>query len=103
MQVTRAMKHHLVTRDNWQLVHRIYRHATSACAESATTIRSFQPRETDAQAAATVEQALGYCFSDAKLKETALTHSCAPLTFFFFVYFLATSAVQLGACASHLH
>lgn len=90
VQVTTAMKHHLVARDNWQLVHRIYRHATSACAESAT-IRSFQPREADAQAAATVEEALGYCFTDAKLKETALTHSCAPLFLIFFQHHCCTA------------
>ena len=77
VQVTRAMKEHLVARDNWQLVHQIYRHVTSAGADSAAR-HSFQPRESNTEAAVGVEEALGYSFARQDLRETALTHSCAP-------------------------
>lgn len=80
VQVTSMLKEHLVTADNWRLVHRIYRHAISAASNATTTRRSFQPRESSPGSSTlpvTVEDALGYRFKDKRIMETAITHSCA--------------------------
>lgn len=80
LQVTHMMKDHLEKAGNWQVVHRMYRHASSASHDT-TVKRLFKPRASTIDTSASIEDILGYRFSDRRVMEAAVTHSCAPLRF----------------------
>lgn len=65
-----------------QVVHRMFRHAGSA-GRDPTVCRLFKPRDSAIQSAMTIEDALGFCFKEKRLMETATIHSCAFLFYFF--------------------
>jgi hypothetical protein len=78
VQVSSLMKDHLVKGGSWQVVHRMYRHASSAGRET-TVRRLFKPRECAADTTISIEDALGYRFKDKGIMETAVTHSYASV------------------------
>ena len=72
------MKDHLEKGGNWQVVHRMYRHASSA-SHKTTVKRLFKPRASAIDTSASIEDILGYRFNDRRVMEASVTHSCAPL------------------------
>lgn len=72
------MKEHLVKGGNWQLVHRMYRHASSAQRDTSVR-RLFKPRTPVSDTTVSLEDAMGYHFNDKGIMEIAVTHSCVLL------------------------